>query len=337
VTGAEYRAQIAPVPDGVARPRWSVMIPVFHSAGFLRHTLRSVLQQDPGPAEMQIEVVDDHSVRDDPEAVTREVGGGRVGFFRQPENVGHARNFESCLQRSRGHLVHLLHGDDAVRDGFYGRIQEAFESAPTIGAAFCRQIIIDDDGHWVHIGLLEQEERGVIDGWLDRIASGQRLQTPAMVVRRSVYERLGGFDRRLTWTEDWEMWVRIATECPVWYEPEPLALYRVHSTSSSSRKSDTGETIKDLRRAIEIMRTYLPRDRADVLARAATRACAHAAIRRGHRFVAAGMTTAARAHAREAVRTEPSPTVIAGAAIVTLKSLLAARAPRPRTPTVGPT
>ena len=78
---------IPPVAPG-PRPLWSVMIPTYNCAGYLRETLASVLAQDPGPEAMQIEVVDDASTRDDPEAVVREFGGSRVGFFRQPENVG---------------------------------------------------------------------------------------------------------------------------------------------------------------------------------------------------------------------------------------------------------
>ena len=38
-----------------------------------------------------------------------------------------------------------------------------------------------------------------------------------------------------TYGEDWEMWVRIAAHHPVWYEPEPLAVYRKHGISLSGR------------------------------------------------------------------------------------------------------
>ncbi|CAN5247991.1 hypothetical protein BH24GEM2_BH24GEM2_01670 [soil metagenome] len=81
------------------------MIPTYNCAAYLRVTLQSVLIQDPGPGRMQIEVVDDHSTRDDPEPVVRDVGQGRVGFFRQPYNAGHVASFNTCLQRSRGHLI----------------------------------------------------------------------------------------------------------------------------------------------------------------------------------------------------------------------------------------
>jgi hypothetical protein len=253
-----YRATIPPIPDGVYRPLWSVMIPTYNCANYLRETLASVLAQDPGPEVMQIEVVDDHSTKDDPAAVVEELGRGRVGFYRQPENVGHTRNFQTCLERSRGKLIHQLHGDDCVRDGFYRKMQQAFEEKPELGAAFCRHIFMDEQDHWQCISSLLQPESGVLSNWLERIVVKQYIQTPSIVVRRDVYESLGGFDRRLVYYEDWEMWVRIATCYPVWYEVEPLAVYRLHSASNSGRRMRTGENVRDVRRGLEIVQSYLP-------------------------------------------------------------------------------
>jgi len=116
--------QIDPVPEGTPRPFWSVMIPTFNCAKYLRQTLESVLAQDPGPGLMQIEVVDDVSTKDDPEAVVREIGKGRVQFYRNGQNLGAIRNFNGCVQRAKGHWVHILHGDDAVLPGFIGRYRQ---------------------------------------------------------------------------------------------------------------------------------------------------------------------------------------------------------------------
>jgi hypothetical protein len=253
-----YCATIRPILENTVRPLWSVIIPTFNCANYLRETLHSVLAQDLGPESMQIEVVDDHSTEDDPAAIVTEVGQGRVGFYRQPVNVGHVKNFQTCLERSRGQLVHILHGDDCVREGFYRKLQKGFAEHPEIGAAFCRHIWFDEQSHWQRISVLEQSESGVLSDWLEKIATGQRIQTPAIVVKREVYECLGGFDCRLLWAEDWEMWVRIAAHYPVWYEVEPLALYRVHSMSNSGRYMRTGENMQDFRRAIEVVRDYLP-------------------------------------------------------------------------------
>lgn len=255
-----YRATIPSVSDGTSQPLWSVMIPTYNCANYLRETLVSVLNQDPGPDVMQIEVVDDYSTQDDPAAVVEELGRGRVAFYRQAENVGFIRNFETCLQRSRGKLIHQLHGDDSVRDGFYRKMQVAFQQNPEIGAAFCRHIYMDEHGDWDSMSSLEQPESGLLSNWLEKIAAGQRLATPSIVVRRDVYEKLGGFDRRMSCAgEDWEMWVRIAANYPVWYEVEPLAAYRSKRPGSLTEGSArTNKLVQDMLKATEIIESYLP-------------------------------------------------------------------------------
>jgi hypothetical protein len=264
---------------------------------------------------MQIEVVDDCSTRDDPAAVVEEVGGGRVTFYQQPQNVGHCRNFDTCLERSRGKLIHLLHGDDGVREGFYQTMERPFAEHPEIGAAFCRYISIDEHGHWQTISPLEQMESGVISNWLEKIATGQRLQPPAMVVRREVYEQLGGFDRRIShYGEDWEMWVRIAARYAVWYEVEPLALYRVHSASLTGNTMRTGENGRELRQVIEIIKAYLPEEHAQAWTDSARINFAFACLRRARRMSDAGDQQGSLAQIREALRTYRSLPVISQAA-----------------------
>jgi glycosyltransferase involved in cell wall biosynthesis len=253
---------------------------------------------------MQIEVVDDCSTRDDPAAVVAEVGNGRVTFYEQSHNVGHCRNFDTCLQRSRGKLIHLLHGDDLIREGFYQKMELAFAEHPEIGAAFCRYMSIDEQGYWQTISPLEQTQSGVISNWLEKIATGQRLQPPAMVVRREVYEELGGFDQRIAhYGEDWEMWVRIAARYPVWYEVEPLALYRIHPQSLTSQASRTGENGSDLRQVIEINRSSLPKADETYLTLQAKKNFALACLRRASRMLTARELDSALAQIWEAMKT----------------------------------
>lgn len=317
-----YRDRIAPLPAGVERPMWSVMIPTFNCAHFLGETLESVLAQDWGRERMQIEVVDDASTNDDPAAIVAEFGRGRVGFYRQPQNVGHTANFNTCLQRARGMLVHLLHGDDYVRNGFYRRMEVPFHQHAEVGAAFCRDIRVDENGHWQTISRLLQAESGIAHNWLERIAAGQRLQTPSMVVRRAVYERLGGFDRRLRYCEDWEMWVRIAAHYPVWHEVEPLAVYRIRSTSVSGVSVRTGENGSDIRRAIVINQAHLSNGPLRRVSRIAAENFALACLRRANRLFEAGERQAALAQMREAWKSSRSLKLLLGTmSVMTLWAL----------------
>lgn len=306
------RGSLAPIADGLPRPLWSVMIPTHNCAGYLRQTLASVLSQDSGPDVMQIEVVDDASTMDDPEVVVREMGAGRVAFHRQAVNVGHTANFQTCLERSRGQIVHLLHGDDAVQPGFYEKMGMAFEQVPRLGAAFCRQIYIDEEGRKIWHSPLERESSGILENWLQRISVRQLIQTPSIVVAREVYEQIGTFDRRLSWVEDWEMWVRIAAYRDVWFETEQLALYRVHGGSSTSRQLRSAENLRDVRRALSIIRGYLPTDMADSTVNASLAFWAGDALKnRVPTYIRNGDIAAVEAQVSEALRCSRSPATLA--------------------------
>jgi hypothetical protein len=305
-----HRATIPPVDPRQERPLWSVMIPTYNCAGHLRETLESVLEQDPGPEMMQIEVVDDCSTADDPQAVVHEVGRGRVGFYRQPRNLGHVGNFNTCLVRARGEIVHILHGDDLVRKGFYDHLQGAFEGDKPVGAACCSSTFIDGDGSYLGNEIPIQTIPGVLENAPVRFALNLP-RTPSMVVRRQVYERLGGFDSRFqSCGEDHEMWVRIAAHFPVWYHPLPLAVYRFHDglTGQSVR---SGGNVRDVRLAHELYRPYLPQDSEAEVLQSVRVSTALWALKHARRACLAGDLDAARVQVEEALNTSRSPAVLA--------------------------
>lgn len=255
---SENVAAIPEIASGVERPVWSVLIPTYNSGDFLRQTLQSVLAQDQGPSRMEIIVVDDHSLKDDSAAIVAEVGGTRVRFIRQTENVGKVRNYETGLAVSKGMLIHQLHGDDRVRPGFYQAMQDAFNAFPLAGAFFCETNYIDEQGRVTGRSGSERESVGLIEDWLEKIVVSQRVQTPSMVLRRSVYEQCGGFDRRLDAFEDWEMWIRIAGFFPVGFVPQPLADYRISAANNTARSLIDGSRVAVLRRMLSIVDDYLP-------------------------------------------------------------------------------
>ena len=251
-------AHISRCDDGDPRPTWSVLIPCYNCADFLGQALESVLVQDPGPERMEILVVDDCSDRDDPKRVVDAVGHGRVRFTRQATNVGKVRNYEIGLQASRGHLIHQLHGDDRVVDGFYREMEAAFTAFPTVGAFFCESDYMDETGNVTGRTGRELETTGLLANWLPRLAEAQRIQTPAMVVKREVYETLGGFDRRLDCSEDWEMWIRIANRFPVGFCATARAQYRYSSNNNSARSILNGTRGSIQRQMFRIVDSYLP-------------------------------------------------------------------------------
>jgi glycosyltransferase involved in cell wall biosynthesis len=220
------------------------MIPTFNCAQYLAAALRSVLAQAPDPDQMQIEVVDDCSTDDDPEAVVRELGKGRVLFHRNRENMGMGRNFNICISRSRGYLIHLLNGDDYVAPLFYKKMAGAADESRDCAAIFCRSFIIDTKQNLQDVTKfccsLKRSSRNALEFFM-----ANPIRTPGVIVRRSFYEKNGGFDTTLLHVLDWEMWVRAIVYGAARMLDEPLAYYRVHDENDTTRATRMAINLQD--------------------------------------------------------------------------------------------
>lgn len=269
---------IQPIFSDEPRPLWSVMIPVFNCSGFLRQTLESVLTQDTGASQMQIEVVDDGSTDADIEEMVRTIGNGRISYYRQSKNVGSLWNFKTCIDRANGKLVHILHGDDRVRPGFYSSMGNLFNSYPSIGAGFCRYAYINEQSEFLFNQPKEQGHAGILSNAIERLCERQKIQYASIVVRREVYERLGSF-YGVEYGEDWEMWVRIAVHYLIGYNPEVLAEYRQHSNSISGQSYLTARNMDCLEWVMEIIEKHLPSEKKEPVMLRCRKFYSHYALR----------------------------------------------------------
>lgn len=274
-------------------PFLSVMLPTYEPDEFLLEAIESVLSQVP-LQETEIVVVDDNSTRADVAALVRSIdASGRVRVVAEGTRLGLAGNWNRAVSLARGRLVHLLHQDDLVLPGFYGRVAAAFMKAPSIGMAFCRSRIIDGAGRCLKTSSRLRWFPGVLDDWHERIALRQRVQTPSVIVARSTYARVGPYRDDLPQALDWEMWARIAAACPVWYEPRPLAAYRRHAANQTARLLAAGTTWRDVARAILIIAESLPADRRGPITRQAAQWQVGSLVRTAIRHIEAGDAAAA--------------------------------------------
>jgi glycosyltransferase involved in cell wall biosynthesis len=228
------------------------MIPAYNSGARLARTLESVLAQDPGADRMQIRVIDDASDHDDPATVVSQLAGDRVAVWRQPRNVGAPTNFTTCVQQAVGHWVHVLHSDDLVLPGFYeayDRVIDRHACAMVAGRGY----VVDDDEQVLGVSPDIEADDGLLLQPLTTIARDHPFHFAAVVVARETYEQLGGFDPDLVHANDWEMWTRIAAFGLVGVVDEPLALYRRHDDSDTTRLRRSTRYLRDVLAASEII------------------------------------------------------------------------------------
>jgi GT2 family glycosyltransferase len=229
----------------------SVMIPYYNRFDLLSEALHSVMSQRI-EEKMEVWVIDDCSTVEGVSSVLELFPKGSILYYRQLQNVGQINNLNKCIELANGELIHILHCDDKVLPGFYSTIIEAYSEHKEAGAFFTRNNYITHFGNIICESEALMTKSGYIENWFEKIAVSQLIQTPSIVVRRDVYGAIGNFNKNLTWTEDWEMWVRISKTYPMFYINEVLAEYRNANNSNSENSFKTGRFIDDLRRAINV-------------------------------------------------------------------------------------
>lgn len=231
-------------------PFWSVMIPVHQpDMALLREAVGSVIASGIDHTHSEIVIVAQGIVSDELRAYLAILAAKGIAIAHHTE-TGMVVNWNACVTRARGEWVHILHQDDRVRPGFYAALAEGIALAPRSGAAYTQTAFIDGQGAFLRDGHMPQTTAGVVDHWIQHLMVNLTVQCPAIVVRRAAYERLGGFSADFHYCTDAEMWGRIASEYPVWFDPRPLAEYRVHAANATHREFPLPRRWRERRRCL---------------------------------------------------------------------------------------
>lgn len=222
----------------------SVCIPTYNGAKYLGEAITSVLSQT--LTDFELIIVDDCST-DATEAVIKSFSDSRIKYFQNPARLGLVGNWNRCLELSTGKYICLFHQDDVMLAENLERKIKFLEENPSAGMVYSKVFIIDAEGHVTSDNWFcktEPDKDFVAPGlnFFETLASGPNIiSCPGVMVRRECYEKLGGFDSRLPFTADWEMWMRIALFYDVAYLGKPLAKYRLHEGNESRNFQGSAE------------------------------------------------------------------------------------------------
>lgn len=254
--------RIGVVDDSLPRPVLSVVITCYTRLAYIERAIWSVLTQLSSiNIAWEIHVVqdgNDAAVRAELQRLLRRVRDTRVRLFTNGSQAGHPEIFNLCLNRSRGQWIHILHDDDWVLPGFYEAMLNVIAGGLNAGAVFCHHAEVDETGNERWVPPRERGSSGVLDNWIARIGIACRPACAAMVVRREVYEHLGGFSDEVKSAWDWEMWKRIAVHYPVWYLPDSLVRVLSHHDRETRHLQDSGSQVSDALRCIELSHDHYP-------------------------------------------------------------------------------
>jgi glycosyltransferase involved in cell wall biosynthesis len=241
---------------------WSVMVPVCNRTRYLTEALDSVVAQGFDRSKMHIEVVDNSSTENDVMSLINRSYGDRVSFYRQPKQVSMAENWNACIQRAKGTLIHILHDDDFVSPGYYTEIETLAHKYPNVGLYATRNFFVNDESIITAIsGRIRELEKPAKT--VDSFFYQTPIQCAAVTIRRTVYEALGGFRLDMGYVIDCEMWARVTGSHGAIVSPKVLASYRIGDDTDTRRVLRSAQGIWDICRLNELFAQRYPSFRKD--------------------------------------------------------------------------
>lgn len=212
--------------------RITVIIPLYNGAEFIRHAIDGVKAQTLPPLELI--VVNDGS-RDDGPAVVASIQAPFPIHLVHQENAGQSAARNHAARLAQGDFLAFLDQDDFWYPDHLARLVEPFAHNPRLGWTYSDVDEIDRQGGLVTLNLLatlpvQHPKRSLIQ----LLSEDMMILPSASMVRKRVFDDIGGFDEALSGSEDDDLFLRLfRAGYAHHYFPEALGQWRIRHDSAS--------------------------------------------------------------------------------------------------------
>lgn len=213
-------------------PLISICIPAYNAERYLPAALESVRTQRFTDWEL---IVTEDGSHDGTENIVREFARSveqPVRFQRHVQNMGLPATRNTGIAAARGEWIALLDADDLWTTGHL-EAAAAFAPQTTAELIHSGSILFDSEtGREIEVRapstqLIEEFPRSLFQG-------AYTIQPSSVMLRRSLWEDVGGFDPSFRYVEDREMWIRcVRRGARVAYTGLNTCLYRRHTSTLS--------------------------------------------------------------------------------------------------------
>jgi glycosyltransferase involved in cell wall biosynthesis len=221
------------MPEITDSVKVSVLLSVLNGMPYLSTAIQSILTQT--ITDLELIVIDDGSTDESWHIITEYAQrDGRVVPLRNSKNLGTSQALNKGLAIARGDYITRQDADDESVPDRLARQLSFLEANPDIGAVGTAFAVIDRDGVVVDIWSFPSENSEIQETLLDHMCLGGA--TP--LIRRDCLRKIGFyFSEDLSYSEDYDLCLRLAEVTKLTNLDAPLYRYRRHEGSVSISKS----------------------------------------------------------------------------------------------------
>jgi glycosyltransferase involved in cell wall biosynthesis len=212
----------------MANPRIDVIMSVYNGEKYLREAIESVLEQT--YTNIKFIIVDDGS-DDSSFDIINSFADERIKVIRNERTEGLTKSLNKALKASEGKYVARQDADDTSLPSRLENQVEFLEKHPEVDVLGTGIILIDEEGN--RIGERTAHSSPSRQIFIER----NELFHGSVVIRRDALEAVGGYNELFKYSQDYELWLRLAKEHNVKNLQMPLYAFRIHRSSVSLKKT----------------------------------------------------------------------------------------------------
>ena len=229
---------------------------VHNGERYLREAVDSVLAQS--FSEFEFIIVDDGST-DTTQAVLKGYSDPRLRVIRNDSNLGLTRSLNRGLEEARAGLIARMDSDDICHPDRLALQLQFMEKHPEIGLLGTAYTNIGRDG-LPFLRTTFSGEHGFLVWFL---LFQNPIAHPTVLMRADLVREAGGYRPEMTYAQDKDLWLRLATKTRFSILQQPLLQLRHHAHSITSLHVHEQQTLGARARS-ELLPHLLGPDRANV-------------------------------------------------------------------------
>jgi len=227
----------------MSSPTVSVIMATYNHAEFVKQAIQSVLSQKGVDFEF---LISDDGSSDQTREVIASLIDDRIQFFPNTINRGACVVTNELIERASGEFIALINSDDYWLDVDKLSYQiKILRDSPSIGACFGRARFVDEVGSNIDkdtlpFGNVFNQKNRSKGQWLRYFFDhGNCICHPTMLIRKSCYDELGGYDNRLRQLPDFDMWIRLIKKYDIFISDRELINFRIRPGENASSQTPT--------------------------------------------------------------------------------------------------
>ena len=250
-------------------PRLTVVLPIHNGASFLQSAISSVLSQD---YDFLLHVLDDVSTDASPE-IAQSTGDRRVCYSLNSSRFGLFKTLNRAFREAKTPYVRLWAQDDVMLPNSLSTFMAFADAHRAAGMVYCDFWDIDACGMRTGMEQVFEEQRVRTPEVANAAESALLFYSfgclpgniSTVMLRRDVWESVGGFLEGFQQAPDYDMWVRLCAVSKIGFIRDKLVELRAHPSQLSKvghkELTTISEELSIHRALLGALVSVVPRDR----------------------------------------------------------------------------